>query len=40
MASKPLQRSKSDDLAEIVDAPPPYTLIAEAGSSTVQGTVV
>ncbi|KAB8271619.1 hypothetical protein BDV30DRAFT_213293 [Aspergillus minisclerotigenes] len=36
MASKPLQRSKSDDLAEIVDAPPPYTLIAEAGSSTVQ----
>ncbi|KAE8137913.1 hypothetical protein BDV38DRAFT_270942 [Aspergillus pseudotamarii] len=36
MASKPLQRSKSDDLAEVVDPPPPYTLIAESGSSTVQ----
>ena len=40
MASKHLQRSKSDDLAEVVDAPPPYTLIAESGSSTVQGIVV
>ncbi|KAF5858188.1 hypothetical protein ETB97_004690 [Aspergillus alliaceus] len=36
MTSKARPRSMSDSLPEVVDTPPPYTLIAESGSSVVQ----